>query len=59
MSIIGTVAIVITAILLAINTIYLGWLIYVVLSERKRIMKKDKEEEKNENIWKNLHRQQL
>ena len=49
MSIIGTVAIVITAILLAINTIYLGWLIYVVLSERKRIMKKDKEEEKNGN----------
>ena len=50
MSIIGTVAIIITAILLAINVIYLGWLIYVVLSERKRIMKKkNKEEEKNDN----------
>ena len=49
MSIIVTVAIIITAILLTINVIYLGWLIYVVLSERKRIMKKDKEEEKNDN----------
>ena len=49
MNIIGTVAIIITAILLTINVIYLGWLIYVVLSERKRIMKKDKEEEKNDN----------
>lgn len=49
MNIIGTVAIVIAAILLAINVIYLGWLIYVVSSERKRIMKKDKEEEKNDN----------
>ena len=49
MSIIGTVAIIIIDILLAINVIYLGWLIYVVLSERKRIMKKDKEEEKNDN----------
>ena len=49
MSVIGTVAIVITAILLSINVVYTGWLIYVVLSERKRIMKKDKEEEKNDN----------
>ena len=49
MNIIGTVAIVITAILLLINVVYLGWLIYVVLSERNRIMKKDKEEEKNDN----------
>ena len=49
MSIIGTVAIVITAILLAINVVYLGWLIYVILSEKKRIIKKDKEEEKNGN----------
>ena len=49
MSIIVTVAIIITAILLTINVIYLGWLVYIVLSERKRIMKKDKEEEKNDN----------